>query len=173
MLEASWDPGYQVQQQTLASHGASECNTFLVRSLFGYEGRFHQNLYKSENIYFYRIVLPVIRIMASVKGKIQENLFIKKECNQIHFLFYLQEPFLSLYCKVWFEDNSDPVIVNVTGEPRSPGLNKLWTFIKFFRLWTTGAWSLLFHKLWTGGEFEWKDPSSRVPRRDTLPCCAH
>lgn len=42
-----------------------------------------------------RIVLPVIRIMASVKGKIQE-------------------PFLSLYCKVWFEDNSDPVIVNVT-----------------------------------------------------------
>ena len=36
-----------------------------------------------------------------------------------------------LYCKVWFEDNSDPVIVNVTGEPRFQVLNKLWRFIKF------------------------------------------
>ena len=86
-----------------------------------------------------------------------------KECNQIHFQFYLQE--LSLYCKVWFEDNSDPVIVNVTGEPRSPDE----IIIKVFRLSASGASSLLFHKLWTGGEFEWKDPSSRVPRRDTLP----
>ena len=55
----------------------------------------------------------------------------------------------------------------------NPGLNKLWTFIKSFRLSASGAWSLLFHKLWTGGEFEWKDPSSRVPCRDTLPYCAH
>ena len=63
----------------------------------------------------------------------------------------------------------------------NPGLIKLWRFIKVSRLYNVvlrtgpgpGPVTLLFHKLWTGGEFEWKDPSSRVPCRDTLPYCAH
>ena len=64
-----------------------------------------------------RIELPVIRIIAFVRGEtIQErNISIVR----ISSTFYLQD--LSLYCKVWFEDNSDPVIINATGH--SQGLS--------------------------------------------------
>ena len=86
---------------------------------------------------------------------------------QIYYQLYPQER--SLYCKVWFEDNSDPMIINATGESRSNEIMEIYGVSRSATVVDTLALLLLFHQLWTGGESEGKNPSSCVTRGDTMP----
>ena len=61
------------------------------------------------------------------------------------------------------------MIIKATGESRSNEIMEIYGVSRSATVVDTLALLLLFHQLWTGGESEWKNPSSCVARRDAMP----